>query len=93
MNLKYKFYLFNKKNIFLLNIDVYKKNQIILKTGISSKTVALNNMTLIYYFIKNLFFAQKVIILIHYQAIKIFIKQKTFFSKPQKNNDTVSFYG
>ena len=93
MNLKYKFYLFNKKNIFLLNIDVYKKNQIILKTGISSKTVALNNITLIYYFIKNLFFAQKVIILIHYQAIKIFIKQKTFFSKPQKNNDTVSFYG
>ena len=93
MNLKYKFYLFNRKNIFLLNIDVYKKNQIILKTGISSKTVALNNMTLIYYFIKNLFFAQKVIILIHYQAIKIFIKQKTFFSKPQKNNDTVSFYG
>lgn len=93
MNLKYKFYLFNKKNIFLLNIDVYKKNQIILKTGISSKTVALNNMTLIYYFIKNLFFAQKVMILIHYQAIKIFIKQKTFFSKPQKNNDTVSFYG
>ena len=93
MNLKYKFYLFNKKNIFLLNIDVYNKNQIILKTGISSKTVALNNMTLIYYFIKNLFFAQKVIILIHYQAIKIFIKQKTFFSKPQKNNDTVSFYG
>jgi DUF1365 family protein len=50
-------------------------------------------MTLIYYLIKNLFFAQKVMILIHYQAIKIFIKQKTFFSKPQKNNDTVSFYG
>ena len=30
---------------------------------------------------------------IHYQAIKIFIKQKTFFSKPQRNNDTVSFHG
>jgi hypothetical protein len=32
-------------------------------------------------------------ILIHYQAIKIFNKQKTFFTKPQRNNDTVSFHG
>ena len=43
--------------------------------------------------IKNVFFAQKIMILIHYQAIKIFNKQKTFFSKPQKNSDTVSFHG
>jgi hypothetical protein len=32
-------------------------------------------------------------ILIHYQAIKFFKKQKSFFSKPKKNNDTVSFHG
>ena len=93
MNLGYKFYLINNKNNFLLNIDVYKKNQIILKTGISSKTFALNSLSLIYNLIKNVFFAQKIMILIHYQAIKIFNKQKTFFSKPQKNNDTVSFHG
>jgi len=93
MNLGYKFYLTNNKNNFLLNIDVYKKNQIILKTGISSKTFALNSLSLIYNLIKNVFFAQKIMILIHYQAIKIFNKQKTFFSKPQKNSDTVSFHG
>ena len=93
MNLGYKFYLINNKNNFLLNIDVYKKNQIILKTGISSKTFALNSLSLIYNLIKNVFFAQKIMILIHYQAIKIFNKQKSFFSKPQKNNDTVSFHG
>ena len=89
----YKFYLLNSKNNFLLNIDVYKKNQIILKTGITSKTLTLNSLSLIYNLIKNVFFAQKVMILIHYQAIKIFKKQKSFFSKPQKNNDTVSFHG
>ena len=93
MNLEYKFYLTNNKNNFLLNIDVFKKNQIILKTGISSKTFSLNSISLIYNLIKNVFFAQKIMILIHYQAIKIFNKQKTFFSKPQKNNDTVSFHG
>ena len=93
MNLKYKFYLSINKNNFLLNIDVYKKNQIILKTGISSKTETLNSISLIFNLIKNLFFAQKVMILIHYQAIKIFKKQKSFFFKPKKNNDTVSFHG
>jgi DUF1365 family protein len=93
MNLKYKFYLFNSKNNFLLNINVYKKNQMILKTGISSKASVLNSHSLIYSLIKNLFFAQKIMILIHYQAIKIFKKQKSFFSKPKKNNDTVSFHG
>jgi DUF1365 family protein len=94
MNLKYKFYLSINKNNFLLNIDVYnKKNQIILKTGISSKTEALNSISLIFNLIKNLFFAQKVMILIHYKEIKIFKKQKSFFFKPEKKNDTVSFHG
>ena len=92
MELKYKFYLLNNNRQFLLNIDVYKKNQIMLKTGISSKDIKLNNISLIIYLFKNLFFAQKIMILIHYQAIKIFIKQKSFFSKPTKKNDTVSFH-
>ena len=92
MKLKYKFYLLNNNRRFLLNIDVYKKNQIILKTSISSKDIKLNNISLIVNLFKNLFFAQKIMILIHYQAIKIFIKQKSFFSKPTKKNDTISFH-
>ena len=85
-------YLLNSNRQFLLNIDVYKKNKIMLKTGISSKDIKLNNISLIINLFKNLFFAQKIMILIHYQAIKIFIKQKSFFSKPTKKNDTVSFH-
>jgi DUF1365 family protein len=72
---------------------VYKKNQIILKTGISSKPTPLNSISLLSKLIGNLFFAQKIMILIHYQAIKIFKKQKSFFIKPKKKNDTVSYYG
>jgi DUF1365 family protein len=93
MNLGYKFYLLNNKNNFLLNIDVYKKNQIILKTGIYSKTLTLSSISLLCSLVKNIFFAQKIMIFIHYQAIKIFKKQKSFFTKPQRNNDTVSFHG
>lgn len=93
MQLKYKFALANNKNNFSLNVDVYKKNQLILKTGINSKSKALTNISLIYELLKNLFFSQKIMILIHYQAIKIFKKQKSFFSKPEKKHDTISFYG
>ena len=93
MKLKYKFYLLNNKNNFLLNINVYKKNKIILKTGISSKPFTLSSISLLYNLVSNIFFAQKIMIFIHYQAIKIFSKQKNFFLKPKKNYDTVSFHG
>ena len=56
MQLKYKFALANNKNNFSLNVDVYKKNQLILKTGINSKSKALSNVSLIYELVKNLFF-------------------------------------
>ena len=93
MQLKYKFYLENEKENFSLNIDAYKKNQLILKTGIKSKSKPLSNLSLISELIKNLFFSQKIMILIHYQAMKIFKKQRSFFLKPEKKHDTISFYG
>jgi DUF1365 family protein len=93
MQLKYKFSLANNKNNFSLSVDVYNKSQLILKTGINSNSKPLSNVSLICELIKNLFFSQKIMILIHYQAIKIFKKQKFFFSKPEKKHDTISFYG
>jgi len=83
----------NEKENFSLNIDAYKKNQLILKTEIKSKSKPLSNLSLISELIKNLFFSQKIMILIHYQAMKIFKKQRSFFSKPEKKHDTISFYG
>jgi len=91
--LKYKFYLDNEKENFTLNINAFKKNQLILKTGIKSKSKLLSDLSLISELIKNLFFSQKIMILIHYQAMKIFKKQRSFFSKPKKKHDTISFYG
>ena len=41
----------------------------------------------------NFFFPQKIMFLIHYQAIKIFLKSKKFFFKPDKKIDTFSYYG
>mgnify|MGYP000002573113 CR=1 FL=1 len=70
MQLKYKFYLEKEKENFSLNIDAYKKNQLILKTGIKSKSKPLSNLSLISELIKNLFFSQKIMILIHYQKLR-----------------------
>ena len=56
--------LLKAMNNFLLNINVYKKNQIILKTGISSKPTPLNSISLLSKLIGNLFFAQKIMIFI-----------------------------
>lgn len=89
--LLYEFYLNFIKN-FELKINVYDKQQLVLKTGVNSKTIPFSTFAVIKYLIKNLFFAQKIMILIHYQAIKIYLKQKFFFMKPIKNNDTVSFH-
>ena len=63
-----------------------------LLTGLKSKEISFSNMGLLKEIFKNLFFSQKIMILIHFQAIKIFKKGKKFFFKPQKNKDTISFH-
>jgi cyclopropane-fatty-acyl-phospholipid synthase len=84
LNLKYKFYLLNNRNNFLLNINVYKKNQIILKTGISSKPAALNSISLLSNSIKNLFFAQKIMFLYIIKQLKFLLNKKLFFLNRKK---------
>ena len=69
MDLKYFFKLNIHKKIKIL-IDAYKNNEI-LKTGMFLKNYHLNDKNLLNIALKRLFYAQKIIILIHYQAIKI----------------------
>lgn len=92
MNLKYKFFLKSNDKFFNLKVDVYKNNNLILKTGLLSKSYKLTTFNLLLQTFFNLFNPQKVMILIHYQAFKIFNKSKIFFSKPIKRFDTISFH-
>ena len=92
MNLKYKFFLKSNDKFFNLKVDVYKNNNLILKTGLLSKSYKLTTFNLLLQTFFNLFNPQKVMILIHYQAFKIFNKSRIFFSKPIKRFDTISFH-
>lgn len=90
MNLKYFFKLkIKKKNINIL-INAYKKNEF-LKTGMKLKKYKLNDLNLLKLGFRRLFYAQKIIILIHYQAIKILLKKAKFNFKKKKSKNTYSF--
>lgn len=90
MNLKYFFKIsVTKKNILIL-IDAYKNNEL-LKTGMILSKKQLNDKNLLKLAVKRMFYAQKIIVLIHYQAIKILLKKAKFNFKDQTNKNTYSF--
>lgn len=91
MNMKYDFYLKSYFPNINLNIKVHN-NEMLLFTGFSTKEKKLTNINIIKTIFFNFFFAQKIMLLIHYQAIKIFIKSKSFFFKPEKKKDTISYH-
>lgn len=87
-------YDFTLNSIFpCVDLEINANNKSMqLLTGLKSKEISFSNMGLLKEIFKNLFFSQKIMILIHFQAIKIFKKGKKFFFKPQKNKDTISFH-
>ena len=90
MDLKYFFKLkINEKNINI-SIDAFK-NKELLKTGMFLRNFELNDKNLIKIGLKRLFYAQKIIILIHYQAIKILLKKAKFNFKKKLNKNSFSF--
>ena len=88
--MKYFFKLkINEKNINI-SIDAFK-NKELLKTGMLLRNFQLNDKNLIKIGLKRLFYAQKIIILIHYQAIKILLKKAKFNFKKKLNKNSFSF--
>ena len=91
MRMKYDFHLKSYFPNINLNINVLGKEMSLL-TGFVSKEKKLTNINIIKTIISNFFFAQKIMVLIHYQAVKIFIKSKNFFFKQEKKKDTISYH-
>lgn len=91
MRMKYNFYLKSYFPNINLNINVLS-NEMSLLTGFITKEKKLTNINIIKTIFYNFFFAQKIMLLIHYQAVKIFIKSKNFFFKKEKKNDTISYH-
>jgi hypothetical protein len=55
------------------------------------KFINLTDKNLLFLAIKRFFYAQKIMIMIHYQAIKIFLKKGNFSFKNRKIKNNYSF--
>ncbi len=90
MNLKYFFKIIYKKNGLKILINALSKKEE-LYTGMNIKFKNLTDKNLIFMALKRIFFAQKIMIMIHYQAIKILFKKRKFNFKRKKIKNNYSF--
>jgi len=85
---KYKFD-FSKNN--KVRIDYYFNEKLQLCTGIDGIEIPWSDLSLLKTFIQYPFFTLFVIVLIHYQALKLFFKRNKYFTKPKKLNKEVTY--
>tara|TARA_B100000963_G_scaffold33347_1_gene24740 strand:- start:798 stop:1544 length:747 start_codon:yes stop_codon:yes gene_type:complete len=90
MRLKYFFSVIFKKNGLKIMINAVSKQEK-LYTGMNIKFINLTDKNLLLIAIKRFFYAQKIMIMIHYQAIKIFLKKGKFNFKNKKIKNNYSF--
>tara|TARA_Y100001958_G_C21212265_1_gene537872 strand:- start:962 stop:1708 length:747 start_codon:yes stop_codon:yes gene_type:complete len=90
MNLKYFFSIVFKKNGLKIMINAKNKHEK-LYTGMNIKFINLTDKNLLFTAFKRFFYAQKIMIMIHYQAIKIFFKKGKFNFKNKRIKNNYSF--
>ena len=90
MNLKYFFNINFKKNGLKIIINAISKKEK-LYTGMNIKFINLTDKNLLFTAIKRFLYAQKIMIMIHYQAIKILFKKRNFSFKNKKIKNNYSF--
>lgn len=85
------FYRFDFKNQNRVAIDLYFEDKLQLCTFIHGKEVLWSSFELLKLLGKFPFYSFIVLFLIHYQALKLFLKKIQFYSKPEKSNKEVSY--
>ena len=85
---KYKFDFTNNNTV---KIDYYIDKKLQLCTGITGSEIPWNDINLLKTFFQHPFYTVLVIILIHYQALKLFFKKNNYFSKPIKLSTDVTY--
>ena len=92
----YTFHIRNNSNLFQIGINLHARGQPILIAHFTGEKLEYTNYNLIKSLTKNLFLTLKVILAIHYEALKLFFKGMSFKKKPEapklqicyiKNND------
>lgn len=87
---KFRFVISDKKMDFYINY--YKNEKLALCTYLKCKTRIFSDKNLLFYFLKNPHAIFKTIFLIHFQALKLFLKKVKFHKLPPKlaNSLTIS---
>ena len=80
---------FTEKKIHI-DINYYQNDNLLISTAIRGKKVPLNDKNLMKYFFLYPFMAFKVIFLIHYHALRLWLKKVPYFKKPIKPKIDIS---
>ncbi len=80
---------FTQKTIHI-DINYYQDDKLLISTAIRGKKQPLNDKNLMKYFCLYPFMAFKVIFLIHYHALRLWLKKVPYFSKPIKPDIDIS---
>ncbi|MDI1302928.1 MAG: DUF1365 domain-containing protein [bacterium] len=78
----YHFRFTQKKSLRSASIDYLEDGQLVLKTAITGKALTLNDHNLLKLFFSLGWFTVMVVVRIHWQALKIWLKGMTFHRKP-----------
>ena len=79
-----------QKNNFV-KINYYFDNKLQLITSISGENISWNDFNLFKIFVRHPFYTIFVILFIHYQAIKLFVKKNKYFPKPEKLTTNITY--
>ena len=80
---------FQKNNFVKINYYFDKKLQ--LTTSINGENIFWNDFNLFKIFVRHPFYTIFVILFIHYQAIKLFVKKNKYFTKPKKLTTNITY--
>ena len=79
-----------QKNNFV-KINYYFDDKLQLTTSINGENISWSNFNLLKIFVRNPFYTIFVILFIHFQAIKLFVKKNKYFPKPEKLSHNVTY--
>jgi uncharacterized protein len=85
---RYRFIIQDKK--IAVWIDYYVDDALMLNTSLIGKRIPLTTFNLLYYTLRYPLMSLRVMVLIHWQAIKLFAKKITYHNKPPLPKEDIS---
>lgn len=77
-------YQFNFKQSNLVIINYFENKELLLTTSIKGEEILWSTKNFLKLFVRYPFFTMSVVLLIHFQALKLWLKRATFYSLPKK---------